>query len=1525
MHQKLVSILLTLSLCFGLFPMGVYAEENKSISFTAENAPNKEKEENKEEIAPTDEDNKEEVTPSDEDKMQEEDSPTDEDNKEEVTPSDEDKTKEKITPTDEDKTKEEITPTDEDKTQEEITPSDEDKTKEEITPSDENKTKEEITPTDEDKTTTPKEDKNVALVYDVPNSVSVTIDGETKEYYVIDQAFTAAQGKTATITMLSDSTALASSYSIQKDTNITFEGGNYTLNCSAEVILLGSTFTLKSGTINANFTVKENGNIIIEDGTTLGNDSNTLSIENGTAEIKGGTISKLVINSNSVENVTLSGGTFKNGITIDGGTEEQLKSLLASGYEYHTADGKLFTDFSGGTIDEEIRVVEKCDHMCNLEGTCVRCGMELNTIAVTIYGETTEYTNVKEAFAAAQGKTATIRLLQHIDARGAEAFSVDITSDITFEGGEYILLCGDSIKFNIKNGGTFILKSGFILEFSDTEVISVYENGKVALEGGNIISPYYSLLIDGGTADIKNGSVEFITLESGALNISGGEIGRIDATGGTVTISGGDLYGVSFADPENVEISGGTFYYEIKITGGTGCIADLCKAGYTFYIKRDGNVLSLEYLQNSSIDIGFQYPLTVQECKHTLDYDDLTPTDNGDGTHSTFCKICNLHKTELHVNSEGRCIFCGIEFAASVKVGNNDEKYFAELEQAWAEAKKQASTVTVLKSLTGKEITVEDGDDIALEMSDSVSLADSEIIVNGGALTLLGNMAVPNITVNGGTTTMLGHRIHIENMIINAGTVDISTGVGGCIDNLEVKNGNISISGSVLHCISTENDEQKREVCDLLAEGFAYRKAVEGGTYFERAEWLTPEEYHTTLLDRTYYMVDKIPFKITEQSEDIEVSPGEEISPLTITTDVSREEYVAYQWYSVDQNGGATAIENATQSSYTPQDLAPGIYQYYCEAYTSEYYIEYFDELPFLVCSDVITITVADKETLNLTLSASPSSLAGGGIVTLTLAGLPAGQTADVTCQDTSIAVLSDKDSTFTATLPDSPKTYTFTANYAGNDIYHSASASCQVTVSESGTELPPSDEDDETLKIVTENGIATVPEGLKNIETLNTPQKLETKMKTLITETGIKEENTAVYNVTLMVSTDGGKTWIPATEQNFPANGKLTITLPYPEGTDSTYEFVVVHMFTTNAFDKIPGTTEKPEVENTKNGIRFCVTGLSPISVGWTVSNKPDNPNEPDNPSKPDNPSEPDNPNKPDSSNTSQRRGGKTGSLKKYDIIIENSLGGKIIPSRTTASKGSSVTLNIQADTGYTLEKITVTDALGETIALDNKNMFAMPNSDVNVKASFITSIQTTEAMKPTESVEVIEAECPSAAFADLQQNAWYHQAVDFVLKNGLMYGYSDKEFAPNDTISRAQLAQILYQNEGRPAINTNSIFTDVPENAWYATAVNWAASKGIVNGYGNGIFAPNDTITREQFAVMLWQYAQNPDNNAKELSFHDGQQVSSYALHAIYWAVENGILHGYEDNTLRPKGFVTRAQAAQMLKTFIDCLPPY
>ena len=99
-----------------------------------------------------------------------------------------------------------------------------------------------------------------------------------------------------------------------------------------------------------------------------------------------------------------------------------------------------------------------------------------------------------------------------------------------------------------------------------------------------------------------------------------------------------------------------------------------------------------------------------------------------------------------------------------------------------------------------------------------------------------------------------------------------------------------------------------------------------------------------------------------------------------------------------------------------------------------------------------------------------------------------------------------------------------------------------------------------------------------------------------------IVKENVVHYDVTLQFSQDGGKTWIKADEQHFPENGKLTVVLPYPEGTDATYTFQVAHMFTSSAFGKKPGDVEFPTVTNTKEGIEFEVTGLSPISVGWTA-----------------------------------------------------------------------------------------------------------------------------------------------------------------------------------------------------------------------------------------------------------------------------------------------------------------------------------
>lgn len=135
--------------------------------------------------------------------------------------------------------------------------------------------------------------------------------------------------------------------------------------------------------------------------------------------------------------------------------------------------------------------------------------------------------------------------------------------------------------------------------------------------------------------------------------------------------------------------------------------------------------------------------------------------------------------------------------------------------------------------------------------------------------------------------------------------------------------------------------------------------------------------------------------------------------------------------------------------------------------------------------------------------------------------------------------------------------------------------------------------------KLEIQEGISEVPTAFKDLEHLNTTEKITLAMRTAITQTGIPSQNTVVYDVKLMVSTDGGTTWILATKDNFPAGG-LKVILPYPQGTDSSYAFTVVHMFTTSDFGKNPGDTEKPSVTNTAGGLQFTVTGLSPISIGW-------------------------------------------------------------------------------------------------------------------------------------------------------------------------------------------------------------------------------------------------------------------------------------------------------------------------------------
>ena len=257
------------------------------------------------------------------------------------------------------------------------------------------------------------------------------------------------------------------------------------------------------------------------------------------------------------------------------------------------------------------------------------------------------------------------------------------------------------------------------------------------------------------------------------------------------------------------------------------------------------------------------------------------------------------------------------------------------------------------------------------------------------------------------------------------------------------------------------------------------------------------------------------------------------------------------------------------------------------------------------------------------------------------------------------------------------------------------------------------------------------------------------------------------------------------------------------------------------------------------------------------------------------------------------------------YTITALNTAHGKVTVSPTRAARGAVVTVTTVPDEGYRLDALNAASG-GKAVPLTDKGngeyTFTMPAGAVWVEAAFV--LAETPWVNP---------------FADVSEGDWYYEAVRFVQENDLMNGYGGGNFAPNAQLSRAQLAQILFNKEGRPGVDYLLDFSDVAGEAWYTEAIRWTASQGIVGGYGNGTFGPDDPITREQLAVMLWRYSGSPAAASRELYFNDTDEISGFALEALRWAVENGILNGYGDGRLGPQGQATRAQVAQMLKNFI------
>ena len=415
---------------------------------------------------------------------------------------------------------------------------------------------------------------------------------------------------------------------------------------------------------------------------------------------------------------------------------------------------------------------------------------------------------------------------------------------------------------------------------------------------------------------------------------------------------------------------------------------------------------------------------------------------------------------------------------------------------------------------------------------------------------------------------------------------------------------------------------------------------------------------------------------------------------------------------------------------------------------------------------------------------------------------------------------------------------------------------------------------DAEARKLIITDGLEDyeIPQALKDKD-LDSIEKIQTRLETAITG----QSDGRVF-MDIMLKYWNGTAWQDVSEDTFPEEG-IEVILLYPSGTDSKDTFVIAHML---ASRNNAGTVEKITHTKQEDGLHFQVYSLSPFILSWDKYNAP---------------------------SIGGIGGGGVGTTT-YTVTFDTQGGNEIESVRVKRDETVSRPTDPTRE-GYVFEgwftDADCTDAFDfDTKITKNMTLYAK---------------WTEKATDPTNPAEPEKWENP---FTDVHEDDWFYDAVQYAEKNSLFSGVTETEFAPNEAITRGMLVTVLWRAEGQPVVNYLMTFEDVDQEAYYGEAVRWAASEEIVLGHSNEEFAPDDFITREQIAAILERYADYKGiatDEAGSLSrFTDAAQISGWALGNVQWAVGVGLIKGHEDGSLDPQGNTTRAEAAAILQRFLE-----
>lgn len=362
--------------------------------------------------------------------------------------------------------------------------------------------------------------------------------------------------------------------------------------------------------------------------------------------------------------------------------------------------------------------------------------------------------------------------------------------------------------------------------------------------------------------------------------------------------------------------------------------------------------------------------------------------------------------------------------------------------------------------------------------------------------------------------------------------------------------------------------------------------------------------------------------------------------------------------------------------------------------------------------------------------------------------------------------------------------------------------------------------------------------------------------------------------DIKLQYTEDGGNTWKDATESDFPKGGIL-VTIPYSAlGTtaDKTATYTVIHMFTTTMNGHTIGDTETLTAVNGEDGIRFWIDSLSPFAIGWTLPTPPS-------------------------------PGGGGGGGSSALTVTFDSDGGTAVKPQSISAGSKAVQPTDCTKAWYFLEGWYTDKARTE-------------------KFDF--------ASKVTKSMTLYAKWTPHKclAFTDIT-NHWAREDICFMVERDYMNGVSPTRFDPELDLTRGTIVTVLWRMENKPQAENSQPFLDVKEDQFYTDAVTWAAENKIVLGYTNTSFGPDDSITREQMAAIMYRYTNFKKltvvDGADLTSFVDSDKISDYAKVPMAWANAETLIKGKENNRLDPTGTATRAEVATVLhRLYTSILTP-